>query len=58
MSDETYIGDGLYASFDGENIVLCAPRSEGDALVYLDTETYQSLLRFVEAVNKGAINVG
>jgi hypothetical protein len=28
MSQETYLGDGLYASFDGFMITLRAPREE------------------------------
>lgn len=33
---ETYLGDGLYASFDGYNIILRAPRAHGDDVVYLE----------------------
>lgn len=33
--DETYIGDGLYASFDGFHFCLRAPRVEGDYVIYL-----------------------
>jgi hypothetical protein len=48
MNDETYLGDGLYASFDGYQITLRAPREHGDHYVALEPEVYQSLLEYVE----------
>lgn len=33
---ETYLGDGLYASFDGWQFCLRAPRESGDQVVYLE----------------------
>jgi len=33
---ETYLGDGLYASFDGEHFILRAPRDGGDHWVALE----------------------
>jgi hypothetical protein len=47
MSKETYIGDGLYASFDGYQYKLRAPRPFGDHEVFLDIRTMESFLRFV-----------
>jgi len=38
--NEEYIGDGLYASFDGYQFKLRAPRFEGDSEVYLDMDVY------------------
>jgi hypothetical protein len=46
MADETYLYDGLYASFDGFQIKLRAPREEGDHVVYLEPRTYDELRRF------------
>ena len=43
MSDELYLGDGLYASFDGDSIKLRAPREDGDHIVYLEAGLYQAL---------------
>jgi len=40
--DETYLGDGLYASFDGFQYCLRAPREGGDHVVYLDAYTLQA----------------
>jgi len=48
MSDETYIGDGLYASFDGYQIRLRAPREGGDHVVYLDDATFCSFMDYVQ----------
>ena len=44
---ETYLGDGLYASFDGYQIKLRAPREDGDHEVYMEPEVYTALQAFV-----------
>jgi hypothetical protein len=47
-SKETYLGDGLYASFDGYQIILRAPRENGDHhWVALEPQVYMALLAFV-----------
>lgn len=53
MSDhrETYLGDGLYASFDGWHIWLRAPREDGDHKVALEPATFAALLRFVDGLD-------
>ncbi|MFA5897677.1 MAG: hypothetical protein WC829_01060 [Hyphomicrobium sp.] len=38
--EETYMGDGVYASFDGYQIKLRAPRAEGDHEIYLEPGVY------------------
>jgi len=50
--DESYLGDGLYVTFDGWNMVLRAPRENGNHYVALEPETYSALLRFAEHINK------
>ena len=35
---EVYLGDGLYASFDGWQVILRAPREHGDHFVALEPE--------------------
>jgi hypothetical protein len=45
---ETYLGDGLYASFDGYQITLRAPREFGDHFVALDSSTLEAFERFVK----------
>ena len=46
--NETYIGDGLYASFDGFSIWLRAPRELGDHVVALEPQVWRELQKFVE----------
>lgn len=45
---ETYLGDGLYASFDGFAIRLRAPRLGGDHVVALEPEVYTSLRNWLD----------
>lgn len=46
---ETYLGDGLYASFeDGFMIVLRAPREHGDHWIGLEPEVFAALLEFAQ----------
>jgi hypothetical protein len=45
--EETYLGDGLYASFDGYQICLRASQMSGDHLVYLDAPTLAAFEHFV-----------
>lgn len=40
---EFYLGDGLYASFDGWHLRLRAPRLGGDHFVALEPAVWQSL---------------
>ncbi len=40
---ETYLGDGVYASFDGYQIKLRAPRPDGDHEVYLEPQVFDAL---------------
>lgn len=44
---EEYLGDGLYASFDGWIVWLRAPREDRDHLVALDPDTYRALRNWV-----------
>jgi hypothetical protein len=43
---ERYLGDGLYASFDGFMFVLRAPRSDGDHWVGLEPQVFLELLAY------------
>jgi hypothetical protein len=43
---ETYLGDGLYAAFDGWQFMLRAPRPEGDHWVALDPYVLAAFDRF------------
>jgi hypothetical protein len=52
MSDETYIGDGVYASFDGYQIKLRAPLPEGDQIIFLERVPWNCLVEFVEGLKE------
>ena len=46
--NETYLGDGLYAFFDGFMLTLRAPRMGGDHFVCLEREVFAAMLKFME----------
>jgi hypothetical protein len=48
VSKETYLGDGLYASYDGFMVTLRAPRQDGDHWVGLEPQTMNALLAFIK----------
>lgn len=48
MNKEIYLGDGLYASFDGWQIKLRAPREHEDHIVYLDAQMFEDLKAFAK----------
>jgi hypothetical protein len=50
--NETYLGDGLYASHDGYQLRLRAPRENGDHEVYLDAATLQAFMEFLDTLPK------
>ena len=50
MNSERYLGDGLYASFDGYQIILRAPRSNGDHWVGLEPQVFDALINFADTV--------
>ena len=52
MNQETYLGDGLYASFDGWMLILRAPREDGEHWVGLEPEVLEALFQFVESLKK------
>lgn len=54
---EVYLGDGLYASYDGFSITLRAPRSEGNHWVALEPAVLQALIHYVEQVRGVKITV-
>jgi len=48
---ETYLGDGLYASWDGWQVRLRAPREHGDHEVFLeDGLTLQAVFEFLDTL--------
>ena len=55
---ETYLGDGLYASFDGWQILLRAPREGGDHVVGLEPDVYRSLQEWIARYPRLAAHLG
>lgn len=51
MSEETYLGDAVYASFDGWHIVL-RTGDGNNQIIYLEPSVYAALLRYVETLRK------
>ena len=45
---EEYLGDGLYASWDGYQVKLRAPRDGGDHVVFLDPHTMQNFIEYLD----------
>jgi hypothetical protein len=49
MTDrETYLGDGLYASYDGFALTLRAPREFGDHYVVLEPRELEAFLAYAQ----------
>jgi hypothetical protein len=47
---EQYLGDGLYASFDGHQVILRAPRIDGDHWVGLEPIAMHALFNYLETL--------
>jgi hypothetical protein len=50
--DQRYIGDSVYAEFDGNGIMLKTPRETGEHYIYLEPEVLQSLFELVEEIRE------
>jgi len=48
FENEYYLGDGLYASYDGYMFTLRAPRSDGDHWVALEPKVLEAFLRYID----------
>lgn len=48
-----YLGDGLYASFDGYQIKLRAPRAGGDSEVFMEPQVLCRFREFVQELQIG-----
>lgn len=49
MFEKMYIGDGVYASFDGYHIVLTTQEGE---TIYLEADVFVNLIKYAEKVLK------
>lgn len=54
MNNPTYLGDAVYAAFDGFGIELRLNDHRGPCVVYLEPSTYNALKRWVETEVKPA----
>lgn len=52
MTNETYLGDGLYVSHDGWQFALRAPGPGGDQTVYLEPSVLSAFQRYVHETRK------
>lgn len=52
--EEFYLGDGLYASFDGYQICLRAPRELGSYCIYLEPAVLKTFLDYVARLKSAA----
>lgn len=50
--DQSYIGDGVTAVYDGNGIMLKTPRESGEHYIYLEPEVVHSLMEFVAAIRE------
>jgi hypothetical protein len=48
--NETYLYDGVYASFDGFQIKLRTQRAAGDHVIYLEPRTLRDLENYIAAL--------
>lgn len=49
---ETYLGDGLYVSFDGWQITLRAPREHGDHFVVLEPQVLERFFNYYDSLKE------
>jgi hypothetical protein len=47
---ETYLGDGLYVSFNGFGFILRAPREGGDHWIVLEPSIVHAFAEYVERI--------
>jgi hypothetical protein len=50
MKTKRYLGDGVYAEYDGYQIALTADRGGQRNRIYLDWHTREALLKFIGEV--------
>ena len=54
QNNELYLGDGLYASYDGFAVWLRAPGEQGDHQVALEPDVMASFVRYLMAIERHA----
>lgn len=48
MNNHKYLGDGVYANYDGYHVELRTGSHKSDVLVFLDPEVAQSLVEYIQ----------
>lgn len=56
--EKTYLGDGLYANFDGFHIFLYAERENGIHFVALDPDVFDELVNYRDQIYQNARTIG
>ena len=52
LKRKDYLGDGLYAHFDGYHIILSTPRENGEHYVALEPSVLAAFDQYKERINK------
>lgn len=53
MTDETYLGSGIWASFDGSRLKLRAPQDgREDYVIFLDLNAARELVAYIEQLRR------
>jgi hypothetical protein len=52
MAAEEYLGDGLYVSHDGWQVILRAPRELGDHWVALEPKVMDAFIEYVQRLRE------
>lgn len=55
---EKYLGDGVYASFDGYQIWLRTPRLTGDHTIALEPKVFEALLQYQQDLTRTKARFG
>jgi hypothetical protein len=59
MFEKTYLGDSVYAEFDGYNIVLTTEDGDDPSnIIYMEPEVVTSLLRYIDRLKVALANEG
>jgi hypothetical protein len=52
-SEKTYIGDGVYARWDGMTVLLETERDNGRHYIYLEPQHVESIVKLMNANRQG-----
>lgn len=55
--DEVYLGDAVYASFDGYQVRLRCEAPAHPNIIYIDPDVFHSLTTFVNSIKEEAAKV-